>query len=228
MLYVAFGGGVNSTGMLVGLREHEIKPDLVGFADPGAEKEETYAHCVRVARWLYAWGVPWYWIHKDSMYSNLENECLTRHSLPAIAYGFRSCSDKWKQAPQTKLLNSLKIKPIKAIGFGVDETHRAKPYENAWYPLIEWKWNRNDCIEAIKRAGFPVPVKSSCFFCPAMRKAEIKALAKYSPDMYERALAMERNAELTTIKGLGRAFSWKELAGPEVIEQVCMCFDGEE
>ncbi len=160
------------------------------------------------------------------MYENLENECLRNHNLPAIAYGFRSCSDKWKQAPQTKFMNRLGIKEYtKAIGFGVDELHRAKPYPGNWYPMIEWKWNRNDCIEAIKRTGLKVPPKSSCFFCPAMRKAEIKAL---SPDLYERALAMERNANLTSIKGLGRSFSWSELKGPETIEQVCMCFDGEE
>jgi len=123
-------------------------------------------------------------------------------------------------------------KITKAIGFGVDELRRAKPYEDEkyrnWYPMVEWGWDRAACVEAIKRAGLDVPPKSSCFFCPAMKKPEIKQLAKEHPELYGRALAMESNATLTQIKGLGRSFAWKDLVGPEVIEQVCMCFDGGE
>jgi hypothetical protein len=48
---------------------------------------------------------------------------------------------------------------------------------------------------------------------------------------------MERNAELDTVAGLGRSFSWEaflkadEAQGklfPEVIETSCLCWDGEE
>jgi hypothetical protein len=163
------------------------------------------------------------------------------HTLPSLAFGFRSCSDKWKQAPQRKYLNnSAEAKTVwrsgrkirKAIGFGVDELYRAIPYSDDkyenWYPLIEWGWNRNDCKEAIRRADLPLPPKSACFFCPATHKSEIKQLAQTAPDLYGRALAMERNASIVTkISGLGRSFSWKDMAGPDVVEQVCICFDGE-
>jgi hypothetical protein len=247
MIYVAFGGGINSTAMLVGMLQRgfwqrAIWPKWVVFADTGGEKPETYRHVDLVEQWLKDTGdLELHRVKKDSMYESLEDECLRNNTLPALAFGWRSCSDKWKQAPQQKFMNhdeqAKEIwasggKIIKAIGFGVDELHRAKPYEDEkyrnWYPLIDWKWNRNDCIEAIKRAGLPVPPKSSCFYCPAMRKSEIVQLSKDNPALYARALAMEENATAAhTIKGLGRSFSWKELVGPEVIEQVCMCFDGE-
>jgi hypothetical protein len=163
------------------------------------------------------------------------------NTLPAIAFGFRSCSDKWKQAPQEKFMNSEPYalnewksgrKIVKAIGFGVDEIYRAKQFESekyeTWFPLIEWRMNRNDCIESIKNAGLEVPPKSSCFYCPAMRKPEIIQLSKEHPDLYQRALNIEKNASRAhTVSGLGRSYSWKDLVGPETVEQVCMCFDGE-
>lgn len=242
MIYVAFGGGINSTGMLVGMRERRIESPWVVFADTGGEKPETYAHVEAVDCWLRSWGhYGIVTVKKDSMYATLEDECLRKNTLPAIAFGFRSCSDKWKQQPQTKYMNHDHLarklwdsgqKVTKAIGFGVDELHRAREYEDDkyrnWYPLIDWRWNRNDCIEAIKRAGLPVPPKSSCFYCPAMRKAEIVKLSADHPALYERALEMERNATVAhSLKGLGRSFAWSELVGPETVEQACMCFDGE-
>ena len=53
-------------------------------------------------------------------------------------------------------------------------------------------------------------MKSACFFCPASKKEEIVWLREHHPELLERALAIERNAQakLTTVKGLGRSFSW--------------------
>jgi hypothetical protein len=60
-------------------------------------------------------------------------------------------------------------------------------------------------------AGLPVPVKSACYFCPASKKAEITWLREHHPELLERALEIERNAQakLTSVKGLGRSFSWE-------------------
>jgi hypothetical protein len=244
-LYVSFGGGVNSTAMLVGLLERGIRPDWVVFSDTGAEKPETYQHVREVSKWLSTTGDgddSIVWLKKTSMYESLEDECLRKEMLPSLAYGFRSCSQKWKHEPQRKFLNNDALarnvwergeKVTKCIGFGVDELYRAaKDHDDEkyryWYPLIDWRWNRNDCIEAVKRAGLSVPPKSSCFFCPAMHKSEIVSLHAKHPHLWQRAIDMEANARLTTIKGLGRSFSWRDLSGPETVEQVCMCFDGEE
>ena len=37
---------------------------------------------------------------------------------------------------------------------------------------MEWGWSRKDCIQAIRDAGLPLPGKSSCFFCPSMKRWE--------------------------------------------------------
>lgn len=41
---VLCGAGVNSTAMLVAMWRRAIRPDLILFADIGAEKPETYAY----------------------------------------------------------------------------------------------------------------------------------------------------------------------------------------
>jgi 3'-phosphoadenosine 5'-phosphosulfate sulfotransferase (PAPS reductase)/FAD synthetase len=245
---VTFGGGVNSTAMLIGMAHKGIRPGWILFADTGGEKPETYAHIAKMAEWIEnvgGYGFPaLITVAKNSMYQTLEDECLRKETLPSIVFGWRSCSDKWKQEPQRKLMNNSPLareiwargeKIRKAIGFGVDEQRRAKEFEDEkyvnWYPLIEWGWDRAKCVEVIKAEGFAVPPKSACFYCPASRKPEVLALQKEHPDLYARAVAMEQNAakNMNVVKGLGRHWSWEKLpeVAIETVEQTCMCFDGE-
>lgn len=69
---------------------------------------------------------------------------------------------------------------------------------------MEWGWMRDDCIRQIKAAWLPQPGKTSCFFCPSMKPDEITALREQHPDLFRRAMALERNARknLKTVKGL--------------------------
>jgi hypothetical protein len=235
---------------LVGMDERNIHPEVITFADTGAEKPETYAYIETMNDWLKERDWPLITIVKnDGMYAGLEDNCLRKNMLPSLAYGFKSCSDKYKRRPQDKFIKEWakqrgywdQVKITKVIGFDAGEPHRMGNFEDEhfdyWYPLVEWGWHRGDCIEAIQRSGLPVPMKSSCFFCPASRKNEIKWLAQNHPDLFARAVAMERNANLETIKGLGRRFSWEEFVKaeesqfnlfPESPQIPCMCFDGEE
>ena len=41
---VAYGMGVDSTAMLIGLHQRGIRPDLILFADTGGEKPDTYLY----------------------------------------------------------------------------------------------------------------------------------------------------------------------------------------
>ena len=110
----------------------------------------------------------------------------------------------------------------KLIGYdaGPADARRVKNAIGKWppghlyrYPLIEWGWNREQCIEVIASEGLPVPVKSSCFMCPASKKHEIAWLAENHPLLFQKTLHMERLAiekGLRTVKGNGRNFAWKD------------------
>ena len=157
-----------------------------------------------------------------------------------------------KKNPHPLWLEYLKTgkKIIKLIGYdkGVADMRRSKdlPHSDEYfeycYPLQIIEWARPECVHAITEmlgADF-VPLKSSCFFCPASKHWELYWLAAHHPDLFERALVLEYNAltgrhsrfdeiefggtweELVktgdrfpsskTTVGLGRSFSWNQWA----------------
>lgn len=242
MNVVSYGGGTNSTAMLIGMQERHIPVDLILFADTGSEKPHTYAHVLEFSEWLVERGLPPIKTIRGEQAKqiedgSLEGECLRRKTLPSIAFGFKTCSQKWKRQPYETYLKSIgAVDVVTHIGFDADEPQRAKPYPNVVYPLIEWGWGRDECIEAIDKAGLSRPGKSACFFCPSSKPREIIQLGKDYPDFLERALAMEANAELTSVKGLGRNFAWADLIRADraqldmfrtPVEIDCGCYDGE-
>lgn len=245
-LVASFGGGVNSTAMLVEFAKRDIRPGLILFADTGAERPDVYRHVEQMSRWLEDRGLPRIeTVRSKAQFTTLEEECLAKKTLPSLAYGWRRCSDKYKIRPQDRRTGewerARKVwaqgdKVKKAIGFDADEPHRAKiaeaPRWMYWYPLIEWDMGREECEVAIRDAGLAVPGKSACFFCPASKKKEVKMLARCYPELYERALVIEDGAEgLKAVKGLGRHWSWRDLVeGDDAqsklwpdLELPCMC-----
>lgn len=75
---------------------------------------------------------------------------------------------------------------------------------------MDWGLDRERCKQIIADADLPVPIKSACFFCPASKKTEIVWLREHHPELLDRALRIEDNAQakLTSVKGLGRSFAW--------------------
>lgn len=234
MNIVSFGGGVNSAAMLVGMYQRGIPIDLILFADVGAERPEIYAFLHEMGDWLRVRGLPSITVVENvdrfGQRLTLEQECLRSHTLPSIAFGHKRCSLKHKIAPQDKFCNhhpgcraewaeGRRVK--KYIGYDAGEgrrRERARERDAAdrkyckVYPLMDWGWTRADCIRAIRQAGLSVPGKSSCFFCPSMKKQEILALRDQHPELLARALALEANARerLITVQGLGRSWSWAD------------------
>ena len=106
---VSYGGGVNSTALLIGLHQHRIPVDLILFADTGAEHPHTYAYLEVMDDWLKGHGMPpitrVYKTTRDGKRLTLEDECLQSCSLTTIAYGFKRCSLKHKIWPQEKICN---------------------------------------------------------------------------------------------------------------------------
>lgn len=249
-----YGGGLNSTAMLVGALERGPKPFAVLFSDTGGEKPETYRYLEIFDRWLVSVGLPAIQVLKANRADpTLEAECLRKATLPSLAFGWKKCSLAWKAAPQDKWANANPVikaewaagrKVQRALGFDADEERRvlrseqkndSDPKYRFVHPLWDWGWDRDKCTKAIEAAGLPIPPKSACFFCPATKKPEIVRLSDEHPELIERAIAMETAAlpNLQTVQGLGRRFSWKQFLEtkdpkyfPET-EIACDCFDGD-
>ena len=252
-LLVAYGGGINSTAMLVGMSERGIRPDAILFADTGGERPEVYAYVATVSDWCVAHGMPAIvTVNGGRKYPSLEAECLGSETLPSIAYGFKRCSLKWKVQPQEQWARHWQPaidawargeQVDKAIGYHAGETHRSvKDSDKAYayrYFLREWGWYQEDCVSAVQRAGLPKAGKSACFFCPSSKPREILALQEQHPDLFHRALTIERmaSANLQTVKGLGRNYAWETFVDFQNrqcalplgdTDLPCGCYDGED
>ena len=241
-LVVSCGGGVNTGGMLVGMAERGIRPDLILYGDTDGDMPETYEFIDKHLRkfTLRHFDLGIVTVTNDGKYGSLEQDCLQNHTLPSLVFGWRSCSDKYKLRPQKKYVKAVYgDQPVRwAIGIDAAEAHRQGAFKDCWHPLVEWGWDRADCVAAIERAGMPVPIKSACYFCPASTKSDVLRLRRNHPELFDRAVAMEQNAtKAHTVKGLGRHWSWQELVkadeaqfkmfnDPPAIP--CMCFDGDE
>ena len=53
MQVASFGGGVNSTAMLIGMWERGESVDLILFANTGGEKPETYTYVAKLSEWTH-------------------------------------------------------------------------------------------------------------------------------------------------------------------------------
>ncbi len=226
LLILCYGGGVDSTGLLIKLHRENIRPDVITFADVGAEKPETYETVRLMNDWCLSVGFPAITIcrlnTKDSTpYDTIEGNQTANATLPSIAFGKKGCSVKWKAVPQDYYITGCKgpvngcephplwlvcqdkgIKAVKMIGFDsgpadIRRTNRTEDENFKYeYPLQQIGWTREDCIQAIIEEGLPVPIKSACFFCPASQKWELWWLAGKHPDLLERALELEHKAML--------------------------------
>lgn len=252
LVLASYGAGTNSTALLIEYVNRGLPVDLILFADTGGERPHTYAYVELFSNWLESKGYPRILTvkktDKNGDVLTLEQDSLNGNRLPSLAYGFKTCSQKYKGGPQDKFCNNHKPftdhwkiggKVTKLIGFDADEPHRVKDYNckkyDVIFPLVDFDMGRDECIEVIEAAGLPLPGKSACFFCPSSKPSEIKQLAAVYPDLAERALAMEANAELTEVKGLGRSYAWKDIIATDDMfaadfnltpELICGCYDG--
>lgn len=209
---VAYGCGVDSTAMLIGLQARGIRPDFILFADVGSEKQGTYAFLPVMQTWLAAHDFPPVtvvrYVPRKAPYTTIEGNMTMNATLPGTTFGRASCTIKWKIVPQDKWTSRNTLcqsawehgrQVKKAIGFDAGENYRktrkahssSDQYEYL-YPLIEWGWEREECKARIQEAGLPVPPKSACIFCPNQKPDEI---ADLTPEERGRIVRMEVVAE---------------------------------
>lgn len=228
LINLCYGAGVDSTAMMVALKLAGIRPDCITFADTGGEKKVTHAHLAKMQALMKIWGWPEISVVKKSTlestdYDDLYGECIHNTTLPALAFGRKSCSIKYKGLVQDGFLMGVKRGPnkrdahpiwiqarktgekiIKLIGYdcGKADLRRSRKVLNddkffeLVYPLQIIGWSRPECVKAIidELGEAYVPVKSACFFCPASKEWELYWLAANEPELLEKALFLERNA----------------------------------
>lgn len=217
---VSYGGGVQSTALLVLAAQGRIDFRTFLFANVGSDSEhpgtlvyiERYAapyaaqHGIelieldkRRVRGKYAGQV-------ETLYSRLMRDGSRSLPIPVRmsngAPGIRSCTVTYKIEVIGAWLKahgaSEDNKAIVGIGISLDEIHRvnarrAMPYEIPAYPLLDLDppLRRQDCERIIRDAGLPVPPKSSCWFRPFHTPQRWAEMRRDEPELFAKACHLE-------------------------------------
>jgi hypothetical protein len=231
LLAVADGIGVDSTAMLIALWRLDVRPDVILHADVGEEHPLTIAYREERRRWLRSVGFPDLTIVRRPRsrsrvtglsFATLGEKCIANATLPSLAFGRKGCSVEWKIEPQDRWMRrsppaqatwARGRKVVKAIGYdaGPLDSRRAHyltsdDHYDFIYPLRELCWDRDRAVAEIRAAGLPVPRKSACIFCPAMKPWELAEIVAEWPDLADLIIRIEETAQpkLRTIEGLWR------------------------
>lgn len=213
---ISLGAGVQSTAMALMAAHGEIEPmpDCAIFADTQWEPSPVYRHL----EWLSGEGVLPFPIHRVSI-GSMRDELVKFGGLKgsgimaplytksrkdgSLGILRRSCTDRLKIVPILRHIRELA--GIKAgtkapaveqwMGISLDEKSRTKRSLEHWkvnrYPLLEMRMRRSDCLEWMKRNGYPEPPKSACVGCPFRSNARWLELKETDPEGFADAIRID-------------------------------------
>lgn len=210
---LSYGGGLDSFALLLGAIQRGERPTACVFVDvtdarrrdPG-EWPSTYRHIEEVAAPLAsAHGIDFVTIRTEDYPVRGERSLFrwleARRQIP-VAGPTRICTRVAKvERFEAWCADHFPGQPVEVwLGFEAGEEARAERDPNAGkvrglrrnrYPLIEWGWCRCRAEAAVRAAGFPVPRKSACLYCPMGSRGDWQTLARELPDVFARVAQLE-------------------------------------
>lgn len=212
---ISYGGGVQSTALLVLAARGEIDFPVALFANVGDDSEHpatlAYVHEVALP-YAAAHGIALHELRRvrrdggvETLYGRLLVQGGKSQTIPVRLGsgkpGIRSCTSDFKIRVIARWLRRHGATPeapaVSALGISLDEFRRARtdsgvPYQRLDYPLLTLRLDREACRRLILAAGLPVPPKSACWFCPYHALARWQRMREDEPDLFDRAVALER------------------------------------
>lgn len=214
MKVISYGGGVQSTALLVLAARREIDYPTFLFANVGDDSEHpsTLAYVREVALpYAARAGLDLRQLERRRRDGSTETlmQRLNRPDIRSIpipvrmangAPGRRSCTADFKIKVVGRWLRehgATALSPATVgIGISLDEIHRAnrrrsEAHEQIEYPLLDLHLRRSDCERIIEDAGLPVPPKSACFFCPFRTVDAWRRQRRDEPELFMKAVQLE-------------------------------------
>lgn len=215
---ISLGWGVQSWGLAAMVAKGVLPPvNYVIHADTGHERSETYTFARAQSVWLRAAGIDVITVKGGRPMMGTIPPGRPYTSLPAFT---RKESGEQSGMLRRQCTGDLKIQPIRRflrarmherkikvlpgaveqwLGITLDEIQRVKPswtkYIKLRYPFIEMfdpPMTRQTVVNWLKDNDLPVPVKSSCVFCPYHDRATWREIKANTHD-WAIAVALDQN-----------------------------------
>lgn len=217
----SYGAGVQSFATLVLQTQGKLAApyDVFIFANVGHDSEnpKTIEHYENVAKPLAAkFGIPMIEVQKtrkgepDTVWQSVMRDNLSTVIpifFPSGKQAQRACTSDFKIRVVAKWVKDNKYTHADVgLGISTDEIQRRKSEE--WethfgteklgftrkysHPLLDLLISRNACENLIRNAGYEIPAKSACFFCPFRRRGEWIEMKRDEPELFAKAVALEK------------------------------------
>lgn len=186
-------GGKDSSALAIYLRDKVPEMEYF-FCDTGAELPETYEYLTRLEVIL----------GKSIVRLNAQRGFdhwfeVFRGTLPSPQ--MRWCTKNMKIKPIEEWIGE--VPALSYVAIRSDESNRkgyisTKPNIQTRFPFIEDGIDHDGVMRILADAGVGLPkyyewrTRSGCYFCFYQRKAEWIGLAERHPELFERAVAIER------------------------------------
>jgi len=212
-------GGKDSSALAIYMRDRV--PDMeYFFCDTGAELPETYEYLNKLEAVL---GKPIARLNSEKGFDHWFE--VFRGALPSPQ--MRWCTKNMKIKPLEAWIGDTQA--ISYVAIRADESNRkgyvsTKSNIKTSFPFVEDGIDHTGVLKILDEAGVGLPsyyewrTRSGCYFCFYQRKAEWVGLADRHPDLFERAVAIERKVLIGTGAGQdanyednamqGRAYTW--------------------
>lgn len=206
------------------------KADVAIFADTCDEPAYVYEWLAILEPWATAHGIPVHRVSKGSLTDWVVGRqragkrfvsvpIFTKSGLRTKGRLRRQCTREFKIEPIVRHVRELvglkararahtkarRVQVRAMLGISMDEAHRMKPSREPWitntFPLIEAGLTRRDCKRIITDAGFTVPGKSSCIYCPYHSDSYWREMRRHRPDEFARAVAFDGAIRDMTMRG---------------------------
>ena len=146
-------------------------------AKSGGEKGDTYIKRM----------IPVFGIHNGKKTAAIGRKCTSDFKvLPILKEVKERCKIKRGQKDVTV---------TQWIGISWDEIQRAKPANHKWtqhyWPLLELKMLRSDCINWMNDHGYPAPPRSACYYCPFHDNSEWRRMRDEDPEHFQKAIKFD-------------------------------------
>lgn len=206
---VSFSGGKDSTAMLLGMLERDMKIDCILFCDTGLEFPAMYDHIAKVEKDI---GRKITSVRAEHTYEELMFDVPVRRSAdsPVVrqygaqlnGYGWpgprqRWCTTRLKAMPRERFLRELRkqYEVIEYVGIAADEQYRLERANNQnpnhRHPLVDWGWTERDCLRYCYVRGYDWDglyehfKRVSCWCCPLQSLTELRELHQHFPGLWE-------------------------------------------
>jgi 3'-phosphoadenosine 5'-phosphosulfate sulfotransferase (PAPS reductase)/FAD synthetase len=195
---VCFSGGKDSTAMLLRMLELKLPIDKIVFADSYFEFPELYEYIKKIENHI---NIKIEIIYPRKNFEEWFYGKSTRGKSEGQVRGFplRKFPCYWSREVKIEPLQRIAKKGDKLfIGIAYDELERrSKKYKNLYYPLVDWKWTEQDCIDYLNKKGLFNPLyvnfdRLGCYFCPKQNEKSLYVLWKNYPELWEKTKYWEK------------------------------------